>query len=71
MQHAGRDEKYQIFVGKLEGKCPRGRPRYRWDYNIRMDLTETVWEGVDRMHLTQDRDQWHALVSTVMNLRVP
>jgi hypothetical protein len=40
-------------------------------YNIRMDLTEIGWEGVDWMHLSQDRDQWWAVVKMVMNLRVP
>jgi hypothetical protein len=47
------------------------KPRRRWEDNIRMDLRETVWEGVDWMHLVQNRDQWRTLVITVMNLRVP
>jgi hypothetical protein len=42
-----------------------------WDDNIRIDLRETGWEGVDWMHLTQDRDQWRGLVNMVMNIRVP
>jgi hypothetical protein len=54
---------YRILVGKPEEKRPLGRPRCRWEDNIRMDLREIV--------LTQDRDQWRALVNTVMNLRVP
>jgi hypothetical protein len=62
---------YKIFVGKPEGKRPLGRPRRRWDDNIRKDLQEIRWEGVDWIHLAQDRDQWRALVNTVMNLRVP
>jgi hypothetical protein len=61
---------YNILVGKSEGKGPFGRPRRRWDDNFRMELTETQWGGVDWMHLTPDRDQWRALVNTVMNLRV-
>jgi hypothetical protein len=53
-------------VGKLEGKRPLGRPRRRWVDNIKMDLREIGWNGMD-----WDRDQWRALVNTVMNLRVP
>jgi hypothetical protein len=57
-------------VGKPEGKRPLGRPRRRWVDNIKMDLRETRWDGVDWIELTQDRDQWRALVNKVMNLRV-
>jgi hypothetical protein len=60
-----------ILVGKSEGKRPLRRPRRRWENNIRMDLKKIVWEGVDSMHLAQNRDQWQALVNTVMNFRVP
>jgi hypothetical protein len=59
-----------ILVGKPEGKRPLGRPRSRWEDNIRIDLREMGWEGVDWMNVTQDRDQWWILVNTVMNLRV-
>jgi hypothetical protein len=59
------------LVGKSEGKRPLGRPRHRWKDDIRMDLGTIGWEGIDWMHLAQDRDQWQALVTTVMNLRVP
>jgi hypothetical protein len=45
--------------------------RYKWEHNIRMDLKEIRWEGVGRIHLAQDRDQWRAVVNTVMNLWVP
>jgi hypothetical protein len=60
-----------ILVRKPEGKRSLGRSRSKWESNIRMDLREIVWEYVDWMHLTQDRDQWRALVNTVNNLRVP
>jgi hypothetical protein len=62
---------YSIFIGKRQGKRPLGRPRSRWEDNIRMDLREITWEGVDWMHLAQDRDQWWSLVNTLMNLWVP
>jgi hypothetical protein len=62
---------YKSLVGKPEGKRPFGRPRRRWEDNIGMDLWEIGWEGVDWIHLAQDRDQWWAIVSTVMNLRIP
>jgi hypothetical protein len=62
---------YRILVGKPEGKRPLGRPRSRWEDNIKMDLREIGWGGVDRIHLAQDRDQWRAFVSAVINLRVP
>jgi hypothetical protein len=57
--------------GKPEGKRPLGRPRHRWVNNIKMDLREIGWGGMDWIDLTQDRDQWRVLVNTVMNLRVP
>jgi hypothetical protein len=62
---------YRILVGKPEGKRPPGRPRRRWVDNIKMDLREIGCDGMDWIDLAQDRDQWRALVSTVMNLRVP
>jgi hypothetical protein len=64
---------YRILVGKAERKRPLGRPRRRWEdnTNIKMDLRELGWGGMDWIDLTQDRDQWRALVNTVMNLRVP
>jgi hypothetical protein len=57
---------YKILVGKPEWKRPFRRPRHRWEDNIRMDLRETGWEGVDWIHLYQDTDQWRAVVNTVM-----
>jgi hypothetical protein len=62
---------YRIFVGKPEGKRPLGRPRRRWVHNIKMDLREIGWDGMDWIDLAQDRDRRRALVNTVMNLRVP
>jgi hypothetical protein len=61
----------RILVGKPEGKRPLGRPGHGWENNIKMDLREIGWGGMDWIDLTQDRDQWRALVNTVMNLRVP
>jgi hypothetical protein len=58
-------------VEKPEGKRPLGRPRRRWVENIKMDLREIGWAGVDWIDLAQDRDHWRALVNTVMNFRVP
>jgi hypothetical protein len=62
---------YRIVVGKAGGKRPLGRPRRRRMYNILMVLREIGWDGMDRIDLAQDRDQWRALVKTVMNLRIP
>ena len=62
---------YRVMVGKPEGKRPLGRPRRRWEDNIKMDL-QGVGRGCgDWMELVQDRDRWRALVSTVMNFWVP
>jgi hypothetical protein len=58
------------LVGKPEGKRPLRKPRRRWVDNIKMDLREIGWDGMDWIKLAQDRDQWRALMSTVMNLRV-
>jgi hypothetical protein len=62
---------YRLFVGKPEGKKPLGRPRRRWVDNIKMDLLDICWGGVDWIDIAQDRDKWRALVNAVMNLRVP
>jgi len=59
------------LVGKPEGKRPLGRPRLRWEDNIRMDLQEVGLGYEDWIGLAQDRDRWQALVSAVRNLRVP
>jgi hypothetical protein len=60
---------YRTLVGKPEGKTPLGRPRRRWVDNIKMDLKEIRWYGMDWIDLAQDRDQWRSLVNTLMNLR--
>ena len=61
---------YRVLAGKPKGKRHMGRPRHRWEDNIKMDLQE-VGGGGDWMELAQDRNRWRALVNTVMNLRVP
>ena len=61
---------HRVLVGKPEGKRPFGRPRRRWEDNIKMDLRE-VGGGGDLMELAQDRDRWRAVLNTVMNFRVP
>jgi hypothetical protein len=62
---------YRALVGKPEGRRPLGRPRRRWEDNIKMDLREVGYGGLDWVDLAQDWDRWRALVYTVMNLRVP
>jgi hypothetical protein len=65
MWHEWGDEEYiyRILVGKPEGKRPLGRPRSRWVDNIKMDLREIGWDGMDLIELAQDRDQWRAHVN--------
>jgi hypothetical protein len=58
---------YRILVGKPKGKRPLGRPRRRWEDNLR----ERGWDGMDWIDLTQDKGQWRALVNMVMNIQVP
>ena len=66
-----RRDVYRVLVGKPEGRSPLGRPRRRWEDNIKMDLQEVGYGGLDWVELAQDRDRWRALVSTVMNFGVP
>jgi len=61
----------RVLVGKPEGKRPLGRPRRRWEDNIKMDVQEVGCGGMDWIELAQDRERWRALVNAVMNLRVP
>jgi hypothetical protein len=62
---------HRVLVGKHEGKRPLGRPRRRWEDNIKMDVEKVGGGRGDWMELAQDRDRWRALVSTIKNLRVP
>jgi hypothetical protein len=69
--NGGEENAYRILEGKPERKRPLGRERRRWVDNIRMDLGEIEWGGVDWIDLAQHRDQWRVFMSTVMNLWVP
>jgi hypothetical protein len=62
---------YRVLMGRPEGRRPLGRPRRRWEDNIKMDLQEVGWDGMAWIDMTQDKERWRALVSAVMNLRVP
>jgi hypothetical protein len=62
---------YKILVGKPEQKRPPGRHVHRLKNNIRTELREVGWEVVELIHVAQDRDQWRALVNTIINLQVP
>jgi hypothetical protein len=62
---------YRALVGKPRGRRPLGRPRCRWEDNIKMGLREVGWGDMDWINLAEDRGRWRALVYTVMNLRVP
>jgi hypothetical protein len=62
---------YRVLVGKPEGKRPLGRPRLRWEDNIKADVQEMGCESVDWIELAKNRDRWRAIVNAVMNLWVP
>jgi len=62
---------YRVLVGNPEGERQLGRPRHRWEDNIKMDLQELAYRGMDWIDVAQDRGRWRALVSAVMNLWVP
>jgi len=62
---------YRVLVGKPEGKRPLRRPRRRWEDNIKMDLQEVGCGGMDWIELARDRGKWRALVTAIMNFRVP
>ena len=67
----GEEKRIQVLVGKPEEKRPLGRPRLRWEDNIKIDLQEVGCVGMDWIEQAQDKDRWRALVNAVMNLRVP
>ena len=69
--YGGNKTYIQVLVGKPEGKRQLGRPRHRWEDNIKMDLQGVGCGSMDWIKLAQDRDRWRALVNAVMNLRVP
>jgi hypothetical protein len=67
----GKRNAYRLLVGKPGGRRPLGKPRRNWVDNIKMDILEIDWSGVNWIGLAQDKDKWRALVNAVMNLRVP
>jgi hypothetical protein len=69
--HVKKRNVYRILLGKPEGKRPLGRPKHRWKDNIKIDLIEIGWGGMNSIELAVNMDHWRALVNTVMNLRVP
>jgi hypothetical protein len=69
--NGGGERCFRVLAGMSEGRRPLGRPRSRWDDNIKMDLREIGIVGADWIRLAQNRVQWLAFVSTIMNLRVP
>jgi hypothetical protein len=73
MEHVMGDKKggYRVFVRKPDGNRPLGRPRRRWEDNIKMGLQKVGYGGRDWIDLAQERDRWRAFVNAVMNLRVP
>jgi hypothetical protein len=70
MWHVWERKVYKVSVGKPEGKRPLGRPRRRWEDEIRIYLREIGWGSVEWIQLAQDRDRWRDLVNTLMKLRV-
>jgi hypothetical protein len=62
---------YRILVGRPEGRRPLGRPRRRWEDNIKMDLKDVGWGGMDWIDMAEDKDRWRALVNVVMNFQGP
>jgi len=62
---------YRVLAGKLEGKRPLGRPRSRWEDNVKMDLQEVGCGGMDWIEVAQDRNRWRVILNAVISLRVP
>jgi hypothetical protein len=69
--YGGEENAHRSLVEKTGGNRPLGRPRRRWEDNIKMDVTEIGWGGMDWIDLTKDKGHWRILLNTVMNLRVP
>jgi hypothetical protein len=69
--HRGGESVYRVLVGRPKDKRPLGRPRHRWEDNIKIDLREIGMDGVNWIWLAEDRVQWLTFVNTVMNLWVP
>ena len=67
----GRRERFRVLLGRTDGKRPLGRPRHRWEDNIKIDFKGVVWGGMDWIDLTKDRDTWWAYVNAIMIFRVP
>jgi hypothetical protein len=70
-KHGERRNAYRVSVRTPEANRPLGRRRHKWEDNIKMDVREIAWCGMDWIDLAQDRDQWRALVNTIMSLWVP
>ena len=70
IERMGERSVYRVLVGKPEGKRPLGRPRLRWEDNIKLNHQDVGCGGMDWIELVQDRDRWRALVNVAMNLRV-
>jgi hypothetical protein len=69
--HSEKRNAYRILVRKPEGKRSLRRPKRKWVGNIKIDFREIGWDGVDWIDMAQDKDQWRALLNTVLNLRAP
>jgi hypothetical protein len=67
----GGESEYRVLIGKPEGKRPLGKPRRKWDNNIKMDLQEVGCVGMDWIELAQDRVSWREIVNAVINFQVP
>jgi hypothetical protein len=68
--HRNKTNEYRVLFRNPEGKRPLGRPRRKWEDNVGTDLEDMGWDSMDWIDLAEDRDQWHAIVNTVMNIRL-